>query len=480
MGSTSRGSIAQAIAAQEARLVQLDREREEVRRQLERLRTDLGALDSAATQMAAASASDPVPTMTSSEKVALFRALFRGRDDIYPKLWENARTRKKGYAPACANEWVRGVCDKPRVRCGECPNQAFLRVTDQVMADHLKGRHVVGVYPLLADETCWLVAVDFDKRSWTEDVSAFVEICRGAGVPTAVERSRSGNGAHVWFFFSAPVPATIARKMGCYLITQAMARRHQLSMDSYDRLFPSQDTMPRGGFGNLIALPLQHEAREKGNTLFLNDQLVPHTDQWAYLAGIARIAPSTVEKIAAEATRKELVIGVRAAELGDEVEDRTPWSRAPSGRPYRIEVSGPLPRSVKAILAQRLFIEKDGLPSALLNQIKRLAAFQNPEFYKKQSMRLSTALTPRVIACAEEFPEHIALPRGCLSTLGDLLGEYGVAVALYDQRLLGDPLEVSFQGELTPVQAEATQALLAHDAGVFVAPPGSGTNQSLI
>ena len=204
MTSHPRDSLTRAIAAQEARLVELDREREAAQLELERLRSDLGALDFAATRVVAASASDPVSTMTASEKVALFRTLFRGRDDIYPKLWENARTGKKGYAPACANEWVRGVCDKPRVRCGECPNQAFLGITDEVIADHLKGRHVTGVYPLLADETCWLLAVDFDKRSWTEDVAAFAETCRGAGVPAAVERSRSGNGAHAWFFLLSP------------------------------------------------------------------------------------------------------------------------------------------------------------------------------------------------------------------------------------------------------------------------------------
>jgi hypothetical protein len=242
--------------------------------------------------------------MASAEKVALFRSLFRGRDDVYPKLWENSRTGKKGYAPACANEWVRGVCEKPRVKCGECPNQAFLTVTDQVIVDHLQGRHVIGVYALLEGETCWFLAVDFDKQSWMEDVAAFVQTCRSAHLSVAVERSRSGNGAHAWFFFAAPVPAALARKLGCFLITETMARRHELSMNSYDRLFPNQDTMPRGGFGNLIALPLQHEARQLGNTVFLDDEFNPHPDQWAYLAEIDRIAPATVERIAAEATRK--------------------------------------------------------------------------------------------------------------------------------------------------------------------------------
>lgn len=346
-------------------------------------------------------------------------------------------------------------------------------MSDQTVIDHLQGRYVMGLYPLLQGETCWFLAVDFDKHSWMDDVSVFIETCRDVGVPAAVERSRSGNGAHVWFFFTAPVSASSARKMGCYLITEAMARRHQLSMESYDRLFPSQDTMPRGGFGNLIALPLQHEAREQGNTLFLNDQFVPYQDQWAFLARLQRITPSVVEHVAAEATRKGLVVGVRGVDLGED-EEKRPWMRPPSGYAQRIEIAGPLPQSVGAVLAQRLFVEKKALPSALLNQIKRLAAFQNPEFYKKQSMRLSTALTSRVIACAEEFPEHIALPRGSLATLGDLLQSHGIALAVDDQRTSGDPLDVSFDGTLTSVQGDAARALLSNDTGVLVSPPGSG------
>jgi hypothetical protein len=183
---------------------------------------------------------------------------------------------------------------------------------------------------LLENETCWFLAVDFDKRSWTEDVSAFAETCRRANVPVAVERSRSGNGAHAWFFFSAPVSGATARRMGSYLVTETMARHHKLSMESYDRLFPNQDTMPRGGFGNLIALPLQQDARQHGNTVFLNEQLTPYPDQWAYLAGIERIVPSAAEHIAADAVRRGLVIGVRSADL-DDGQNRTPWARAPSG-----------------------------------------------------------------------------------------------------------------------------------------------------
>ncbi|MGH9423979.1 MAG: TOTE conflict system archaeo-eukaryotic primase domain-containing protein, partial [Thermoanaerobaculia bacterium] len=260
--------------------------------------------------------------------------------------------------------------------------------------------------------------------------------------------------------------------MGCYLLTETMARRHQLSMESYDRLFPSQDTMPRGGFGNLIALPLQREARRQGNSVFLDERLNPYADdeQWTFLASLALIEAATVELIAREASRLGSVVGVRLAESLDS-EDASPWTRPPSGRVQDI-IAGPFTANVAAVLAQKLFVEKADLSSPLINRIKRLAAFQNPEFYKKQSMRLSTALTPRVIACAEDLPQHIGLPRGCRDELEALLRSYGINFEVEDQRVAGDPLSVEFRGQLTPTQRRAVRSILAQDIGVFVAPPG--------
>ncbi len=416
----------------------------------------------------------PVPR-TAAEKVKLFRSLFRGRADVFPTRFVSKGTGKPGYAPACRNKFVNGICELPRVKCGECPNQAFIPFDDAAVIGHLTGRHVMGVYPLLEDETCWLLAADFDSSAWVEDVGAFVETCEHLGLPAAVERSRSGNGAHVWFFFRSPVPASTARRMGCYLITETMVRRHQLSMESYDRLFPSQDTMPRGGFGNLIALPLQHEPRQRGNSVFLDERLNAYPDdrQWAYLASVRRIDADTVDSIAREALRQGAVLGVRFADTADE-DDIAPWARLPSRKPKPAVISEPLPSKVCAVLAQRLFVEKVGLPSPLINQIKRLAAFQNPEFYKKQSMRLSTAATPRVIACAEDLEEHVSLPRGRHAELEALLREYAVSIDIADERFPGDPLAFRFKGSLTAVQEKAVSALLEHDIGLFVAPPGVG------
>ena len=471
-----RQALLDAIARKRHELEEFERQRDVAKRSLERLTAELQTLDGTHREPPRHSASpgDAVP-LTGPEKVALFRSLFRGRDEVFPVLWTSSKTGRTGYSPACDNEWAPGVCEKPRVRCGECPNQAFVAVSDRVILDHLRGRHVAGVYPLLADEACWFLAADFDKAQWKKDVAAFRDTCNNAGLPVSVERSRSGNGAHAWFFFDAPVSAAAARRMGCYLITQAMSRRHGLDMASYDRLFPNQDTMPRGGFGNLIALPLQHGPRAQDNTVFVDEDFAAFPDQWAYLAGVQRIPASTVERVAADAERSGQVLGVRTSGLEDE-DEAAPWLIPPSCRSALVApaVKEPVPTRVEATLAQRLFIRKAGLPSSLINALRRIAAFQNPDFYEKQRLRLSTARIPRIICRAEDFPRHVALPRGCVDDATALLQPLGATLEIDDQREDGHPIECRFHGTSTELQEQAVRALRAHDIGVLVAPPGVG------
>ena len=238
--------LAEERASLEARLAELVADR-------------LAALDEAAV------IGSPVRDRSPPEaKIALFRALFAGREDAFPRRWENARTGKAGYAPTYANEWKRGLCGKPRVRCDVCPNRPFLPVADGEIAAHLRGRQTVGVWPLLADGTCRFLAADFDKATWRRDAGAFLDACRLKDVPATLERSRPGNGGHVWKFFAEAVPAALARRLGSHLLTEAMARRPGNGFGSYDRFFPSQDTVPEGGFGSLIALPLQGRLATSG------------------------------------------------------------------------------------------------------------------------------------------------------------------------------------------------------------------------
>jgi superfamily II DNA or RNA helicase len=407
---------------------------------------------------------------TSLEKIRLFRSLFHGREDVYPKLWQNKTTLKVGYIPACKNEWVSGLCDKSKVKCNNCPNRQLLPLTDQEIKNHLEGKFTIGVYPLLTDDSCHFLAVDFDKQSWAEDISAFGETCQGLGIPAALERSRSGNGGHVWIFFSEAVPAYKARNLGCYLVTRTMSRRHQLGMDSYDRLFPNQDTVPKGGFGNLIALPLQKAPVERGNTLFLDDDLKPYPDQWSFLASIKKVSPSILEDIVRDATRSGQVLGVC---FGPNEDDDSPWSVPPS-KVSRELLVGPFPEKVQLTISNLIYIEKTGLPPSLLNKIKRMAAFQNPEFYKKQKLRLSTALTPRIISCVEEFPRYLGIPVGLLDELKELLEKIDVKTDIIDKSFSGTALKTVFQGKLSTVQEEATSKILPQDRGVLVAPSGSG------
>ncbi len=305
-------------------------------------------------------------------KIALFRSLFRGRDDVYPRRFESRKTGKSGYAPACANEWVRGVCEKPKIRCADCPQRRFLPVTDDVVRWHLSGRDdqgqpfIAGVYPMLQDESCFFLAIDFDKERWQQDVNAFIDSCRTRNLPAAVERSRSGRGGHVWFFFEEAIPATLARKLASFLLTETMERRPEVGLDSYDRLFPNQDTLPQGGFGNLIALPLQKQARERGNTVFLDECLEPHADQWSFLARIGRLGRARVERIVADADRQGGVIGVRVPSLDED--DSEPWTLPPSRAP-KIAVQGECPERLEVILANEIYVSSDGLTPALRNRI---------------------------------------------------------------------------------------------------------------
>jgi superfamily II DNA or RNA helicase len=420
---------------------------------------------------AAPAATRPFATeskLSTAEKVALFRSLFRGRTDAYPVRWESRKTGNAGYGPACGNEWRPGVCEKPRIKCSDCSHRLLIPITDAVIYGHLAGEHTVGVYPLLDGDTCHFLAVDFDDETWRDDARAFRATCRSLGVPAALEVSRSGEGAHVWIFFDRAVPARDARRLGTALISHTCTRTRQLKLESYDRLFPSQDMLPKGGFGNLIALPLQKVPRESGRSVFVDDALHPYPDQWAFLAALERVAAHDIEPIVLQATGGTHPLDVTFI---DDEDLATPWAPAPSAQRA---LAGPMPESLTVTLANQVYFEKAALPQSLANRLIRLAAFQNPEFYRAQAMRMSVWDKPRVIGCARNYPQHIALPRGCLDAAKALLRDNGIDCELRDERALGAPLEVGFAGTLRPDQEAAVAAMLAHDDGVLCAPTAFG------
>ena len=459
-----------------------DDEKEQLREENARLRRLLAAhgipvpehtVDNVGPVQAITSATCESKEERARKRIALFRSLFRGREDVYARRWEHPDGRS-GYSPAAIRDWKAINASKAEDRKKvERITRKFLPLTETVIEDHLLGKLTVGIYPLLADETCRFLAVDFDKKTWADDSCAFLETCPELNVPAVRERSRSGNGCHVWIFFEHALSASTARKLGCAILTRTTERRHQLGLDSYDRLFPNQDTMPKGGFGNLIALPLQLAPRKSGNSVFIDADLRPYPDQWEFLSTVQRMSSRAAEQIIAEAQRNGDLIGVRIS-VADEDDVQDPWTQPPSRKRLERPIEGPLPEAVKLIRANLLYVEKKDLPPAMLNRLLRLAAFQNPEFYKAQAMRLPTYSKPHVIACGQDFPKHVAVPRGCLADVLDLFRSHHIRPEVEDERFRGVPIQVEFNGQLRPVQEEAVRQIVDHDEGILSAPTAFG------
>ena len=401
-----------------------------------------------------------------ADRIDLFLSLFQGRPDVYAHRWES-RNGRSGYSPACKNEWQKGVCLKPKGKCADCSHAMYLPYDESAAAEHLSGRCVLGIYPLMQDETCRFLAIDFDEEGWRDDVRMVARACRTHDVPCSIEVSRSGNGAHLWIFFSESVEAAKARALGSVILTLAMREHARLSFKSYDRMFPNQDTMPKGGFGNLIALPLQIAAARHGGSLFVNDRLEPWPDQWTFLSGVRKLSARQVDEIVARLHTSPL--GALRSEEDEAATEAPHWRRKeaelkPDDTPSGVEIT----------LADRLYLPVEGFSNHAQNQLKRLAAFRNPQFYRAQAMRMPVWNIPRVICCAEYYDNTLALPRGCRDEVEDWLQNNHVEVRFQDERGLGRSIDVAFNGMLYEEQADALNALSAHDSGILSATTAFG------
>ena len=448
-------------------------ENELLHKEIDKLRALLSSKNNSTTPL------DIKRHLSLEEKVDAFRNLFKGREDVFARRWYSRTSGKSGYQPVCRNEWDRQLCNKKKYKCTECPNRSFKPLEYEDIYRHLEGKSpdgqdVIGAYAILADNTCNFLCADFDDKScehgYKQDVLAYVGVCKDWNVPCSIERSRSGNGAHVWIFFEQPLSAYKARRLGNMILTEAMERYGRMSFKSYDRFFPNQDTLPDGGFGNLVALPLQGKARKERNSVFVDENFMAYEDQWNYLLEIKRISEVAVDAILAEHDT--------APELGDlsATSESKPWETPVLQK----IVHDDFPVNPVLIRSNMLYIPLQGFSAKVVNHLKRIASFKNPEFYARQGMRLSTYNIPRIISCASMEEDYVALPRGCEDAVIALLESHQVAYRVEDKTNHGVNITVKFKGELREEQKAAIANIASHDNGILNATTAFGKTVTAI
>jgi len=422
-----------------------------------------------------------------------FYSLFKGRNDIFSRR-AKLKNGKAAYFPVCENFWRYGICpkrDSKKVKCYECSNHRWRQLTQRVLMEHLIGRRddctdVIGIYPMFQDETCCFLVFDFDNHdkgtigqdnanndsAWIEEVNAMRDICKINNVDILVERSRSGKGAHVWLFFVEHVKTVIARQFGAALLTKGAESVNQKDFKSYDRMIPAQDYMPEGGFGNLVALPLQGRALRLGNSAFVDERWNALPDQWAAMRSVRKISLEFIEKKITEWSVNG-ILGTLAedmsGETGKEEQTEKPWIRK-SETFNRADVEGIL----HIVYADMIYVNVDNVEPRLQNKLRRLAAFSNPLFYKNQAMGLSNYDVPRITSCSRDRGHYLCLPRGCEEKLKEKLLAADITFNEKDERQQGKHIKVSFIGNLYGEQMKAVEKLIPYNTGVLAATTAFG------
>ena len=442
-----------------------------------------------------------LPVTITKQHIQYYYHLFKGRNDVYSKRSgkANKKTGKHGYYTQCWNFWKDGICPKknnPQFNCGECQNQKYKELTGQVLYEHLIGARedasdVIGLYPMFPDETVNFLVFDFDchddkiggddganfESDWMTEVNAFRKICEINEVPVLVERSRSGKGAHVWIFFEKPILASVARRFGTALLSKGAESVNMRSFKYYDRMLPAQDHIPlntktgKPGLGNLIALPLQGQALKLGNSAFIDENWNAYPNQWECLKEVKKLSSETVEERIKEWSA-EGILGVLSNEFEADTEganDTKPWEKTKPSL-HKEDVSS----AVEIIIADKVYVGTKDMKPRMQNALRRMAAFSNPDFYKKAAMGLSTKCIPRIAFCGYDDAGYICIPRALLDSVIDRFNEVDISFTLTDNRCTGMTLDVSFNGTLYEEQMRAAKAILEHDNGILAATTSFG------
>ena len=400
------------------------------------------------------------------DSVKIFMNYFKGRNDVYPYLSiDKNNPNIKYYIPACTNEWKNGVCNKTMgKKCKTCQYRENKPISKETIYKHMYGNYPIGIYPLLENDTCFFLSLDFDdkdsKKDIKSDVLAFASVCDKYEVPIAIERSRSGNGIHIWMFFDTNIKARTARKLGSLLLSKTMEISN-ISISSFDRMFPNQDTLPKGGYGNLIALPFQNEPSKYGNTLFIDRNFILIKNQMQYLSSIHKLTEIEVFEKIKQLSNETIDISHEIIDMQNEVK-----LKSKNNIDY--------PKSIKVILKDMVYIDKANLDGVVKNSFRRLATFANPEFYKKQKLRMSVYNVPMVIDCSKEDEKYLKLPRGTYNYLESLCNVNNIEIISKDERFVGNKIEVKFNGSLREEQQIAIDHMLKYDNGILCAPTGFG------
>ena len=432
---------------------------------------------------------NPVTRASSpQEKINLFKSLFIGRQDVFALRWQNSKNGKSGYSPVCANKWLSGKCDMKKYSCSTCPFKLPVRLDEKYFYNHLAGkdelaRDVIGLYPLLPENLCRFLVIDFDgdvpkssvTENWKSDILAVHKTSSELNIPSYMEISRSGNGGHLWFFFEENISAWLARSFGSSILKLAMQKRHSISFESFDRIFPNQDEIPKGGYGNLIALPLQGKAVKEGHSVFVDEDFKPFDDQWRFLSSIKKIDEKTIRGVIIEIENvvpNFIEKGENEFEAPNERNLKSDFDNLNHHNAFLTKRD--FPSKVKITLSNYIEIEKSGISERALGFLRRTAVVLNPEYFKNLRMHLPLYNIPRFIDCSKENETYLILPRGNLQTVIDKIEEAGALYEISDARETGDTIEIENAVSLYDEQKTALAAMLASDTGILCAGTGFG------